>query len=264
MQNNEIKKNQPRKGGQIQEPSNTGSVKLFKSFASDRHKSLTWHRQSTVKVRAAALQESFYPTTDVSYNAVKQRMADLLGIVDRASILAYLGRPQTKKEQKITQIVRYQARGSIVNKDHTFRQILTAKKGYIETFGLGHCYSVDGEWFIHWNHMVQTVLPLTGEQLDSEKQSIENISLTKIRTEYNGCTESPKKGDIEKEREERENLNEREILKVKVFPELKILEAKPCEAPNKAFIQWPTGSPKIPPIAPEFYAEGKKRRGEAP
>lgn len=145
---------------------------------------LTWHKQQSVKNRACALQESFYPTTQVSYAAVKKRMASLLGIVDRASVLAYLGRPAYQKRQRLDQEVIYRRSGTIVNKTHTFIHRLPEKKGYIELFGLGYCYSVKDEWFIHWNHTTQETLPTQLHNESSiQKGSIENISLTKIQSQ---------------------------------------------------------------------------------
>jgi len=116
-----------------------------------------WHKQLTVRTRATVLQESFYPTADVPYSAVRQRMAALLGIVDDQSVLAYLGRPETVSRNNVGQIVRY-ASGATVNKRHTFIRLLPVKKGYIEVFGLGYVYVKNDEWWVHWNHDVQSEL----------------------------------------------------------------------------------------------------------
>jgi len=123
---------------------------------------VVWHRQLTVRTRATVLQESFYPTAHVPYNAVKQRMAALLGVVDDQSVLAYLGRPNTILRNDVKQTIRYYS-GATVNKDHTFIRRLPAKKGYIEVFGLGYVYVKDNEWWIHWNHNVQSELPVSDE-----------------------------------------------------------------------------------------------------
>ena len=123
---------------------------------------VVWHKQLTVRTRATVLQESFYPTADVPYNAVKQRMAALLGIVDDQSVLAYLGRPETVSRNNVGQIVRYES-GTTVNKRHTFIRLLPVKKSYIEVFGLGYVYVKDAEWWIHWNHSEQSVLPVSDE-----------------------------------------------------------------------------------------------------
>ena len=123
---------------------------------------VVWHRQQTVKTRATVLQESFYPTADVPYNAVRQRMAALLGIVDDQSVLAYLGRPETVSRNHVGQIVRYDS-GTTVNKRHTFIHLLHAKKGYIEVFGLGYVYVKNDEWWIHWNHNVQSMLSASNQ-----------------------------------------------------------------------------------------------------
>ena len=119
---------------------------------------LTLHKQQAVRNRVYALQESFYPTKDVRYEAVKQRMAVLLGILDRMSVLAYLGRPESEQKSVMDQTVRYLKSGATVPKRHYFKRKLGAKKGYIEVFAVGYVYSKNGEWFIHWNHTEQLTL----------------------------------------------------------------------------------------------------------
>jgi len=117
-----------------------------------------WHKQQAVKNRACALQESFFPTKDVLYFAVVNRMASLLGIVDRASVLAYLGRPAYETSTPMDQTVQYLGSGVVVRKRHNIRKRLAARKGYIEVFNLGYVYVYKSEWFIHWNHSEQTTL----------------------------------------------------------------------------------------------------------
>ncbi|MDI6905019.1 MAG: hypothetical protein QMD13_05980 [Candidatus Bathyarchaeia archaeon] len=108
-------------------------------------------------------------------------MATLLGLVDDQTVLAYLGRPEYIKEQKIDQTVRYIKSGTVVNKRHYFRHRLKAKKGYIERFEAGYVYVKDGEWLVHWNHEVQLTLP-ESEGLE-QRVSKEGFSLHKIRDE---------------------------------------------------------------------------------
>jgi len=190
---------------------------------------LTFHRQSTVRNRACALQESFYPTKDVPYNAVKVRMVTLLGIVDRMSVLAYLGRPKHIQQTQMEQTVRYLKSGATVPKRHYFKRKLAAKKGYIELFNLGYVYSVENEWRIHWNHTTQLTLPDLHECVnspappteiservevfdDSEKASKEDFSLSyntlkgnKYSTPNNPCEH----GIIDRMRRERYSIRER-------------------------------------------------------
>ena len=129
-------------------------IKVFNTEPKIRR--LVLRKQQTVRNRAYALQESFYPTKDVSYNAVKIRMATLLGIVDRTSILAYLGRPAHRTKQIMDQTVKYPQ--ATVQKTHRFYRKLSAKKGYIEIFGLGYVYLLNDEWRVHWNHTEQLTL----------------------------------------------------------------------------------------------------------
>lgn len=173
-----------------------------------------WHKQQTVKTRATVLQESFYPAAEVRYDAVRRRMATLLGIVDDQSILAYLGRPETVTRNRVSQMVRYRS-GAVVNKDHTFIQRLPAKKGYIEVFGLGYVYIENGEWWIHWNHNEQTTLPVSyqGEE-NGGKVSKEDISLPKIeKTESSREARAERLERIERrgKRRESESKGERDF-----------------------------------------------------
>jgi len=102
-------------------------------------------------------------------------MASLLGIVDRKSVLAYLGRPKCTSQGVMDQTVRYLKSGVTVPKRHYFTRKLAAKKGYIEVFGLGYVYQQDGEWFIRWNHTNQLTLQQS-EELEHQKVSIVDLS----------------------------------------------------------------------------------------
>lgn len=122
---------------------------------------ITWHRLQTVRTRVHVLREYFYPRADVLYSAVVQKMTTSMGLVDRTTHLAYLGRPKTTKEQKIDQTVRYLKAGTTIHKRHYFKQKLPARKGYIERFEVGYPYfDKDGSLWIHWNHARQLELPI--------------------------------------------------------------------------------------------------------
>lgn len=138
-------------------------------------KRLLLHKQQTVKNRACALQESFYPTVEVPYAAVKIRMVTLLGIVDRTSVLAYLGRPESVQDSFMDQTVTYHKTGTVVPKRHKFRRRLKAKRGYIDLFGLGYVHSDKNGWWIHWNHTEQLTL-----------QQVENGAVFTTESEYRG------------------------------------------------------------------------------
>lgn len=182
----------------------------IKPFTTEKKvKRLVWHKQSTVRTRATALQESFYPTVEVTYNAAKMRMATLLGIVDRATVLAYLGRPAYTKRDSYDHSVQYLKSGTVVNKHHTTRRKVLAKKGYIEVFGLGYCYVVEsGEWLIHWLHCEQLSLDVpTQRQSDGLEQNVskENISLSNNGVAHCTCAmESEHTEIVVGDREERE------------------------------------------------------------
>lgn len=156
-------------------------IEANKSFAEktfttkSKLKRLVLHKQRTVRNRVCALQESFYPTVEVPYAAVKMRMVSLLGIVDRISVLAYLGRPETVLESFMEQTVTYRKTGTVVPKSHKFKRKLKAKRGYIDLFGLGYVYSDENGWWIHWNHMEQLTL-----------QEVENGAVFTTESEYRG------------------------------------------------------------------------------
>jgi len=118
-------------------------------------------------------------------------------LCDRATILAYLGRPQVKKSHRIDQEVVYLRTGTRVPKTHTFRRRLSAKKGYLELFGLGILFINDeGKWYFKLHHTRQETLdqnygnvtikdeippspsPLPeNERVIEQKGSIDNFSL---------------------------------------------------------------------------------------
>jgi len=88
-------------------------------------------------------------------------MATLLGVCDKKSHIAYLGRPSYETVQKISHTKKYQNSGKTIPLTHTLRRKLPGKLGYIELFDLGSVYSVKGDWFIHWNHSTQLTLDPT-------------------------------------------------------------------------------------------------------
>jgi len=188
-----------------------------KSFTTKpKTRRLLLHKQQTVKNRACALQESFYPTPEVPYAAVEKRMALLLGIVDRTSVLAYLGRPATIREAHMDQTVTYQKTGTLVPKHHKFKRKLPGKLGYIDRFGLGVVYADSEGWWIHWNHTTQLTLPKNesngfstredcSKGTDASKEKI-SLSLNSVENEKNDLHQH----SIETDRREREPLGERE------------------------------------------------------
>lgn len=81
-----------------------------------------------------------------------------------ASVLAYLGRPAHRTEpHEVDHVKTWRKSGSKTRITHSFKVKLKAKKGYIETLGLGYVYIRKptlglGEWFVHWNHTEQLTL----------------------------------------------------------------------------------------------------------
>ena len=190
---------------------------------SRRIKTITWHKMKTVRIRSLVLQESFYPTADVSYAAVKTRMVTLLGIVDCKSVLAYLGRPKYEQKSMMNQTVTYLKSGTVVPKKHSFRRKIAAKRGYIDVFGLGYVYADKNDWWIHWNHkgLVNEVflrdsqtrddcVGVSPGDVDDEKVTMQNISPPNMEEDV------ALHDSIVKDREERDTLGEREICQKRI------------------------------------------------
>jgi len=141
-------------------------------------------------------------------------MMTLLGIVDRKSILAYLGRPAYRSRQVVDHTKKWDKTGNSTPITHTFYKKLQAKKGYLELFGLGYVYTENNEWFIHWNHEMQLSL---SESMNREvtngigKSSKQNISPPILATQHNtrNDAECERDGDIEREKRERVVKRER-------------------------------------------------------
>jgi len=179
---------------------NTEYASKHKSFSQQpfttapKTRRITWHKQQTVKTRCCALQESFYPDTDVPYAVVRRRMITLLGICDRASIVAYLGRPQYKTEQKISHTKKYKSSAKTIPIDHTLRRTISGKLGYIDTFDLGSVYSVKGHWFIYWNHTKQLTLPDSSPQNPPSPSSHSEGSHSERSKDDFSLSHKPRKG----------------------------------------------------------------------
>jgi hypothetical protein len=196
-------------------------VKTFaqgKTFTTEpKLRKITWHKLRTVRTRACALQESFYPTTDIPYNAAKTRLITLLGICDRMSILAYLGRPEHRTEQVMDHTKKYNNSGKTIPITHYFRRKLPAKKGYIELFNLGYVYEKDGEWWIHWNHDIPVVNEVfRRSQTESEEGGVSKVDFSLSYNTSKGNTKGTLSNQCELDssrvREKRESvLCEREI-----------------------------------------------------
>lgn len=182
-------------------------------------KTLTWHKLKTVRTRACALQESFYPTLEVPYAAVKKRMASLLGIVDRISVLSYLGRLEYRQKSTMEQTVTYRKSGTVVPKSHSFQRRIKGKKGYIELFDLGYLFIKNGEWFVHWNHkgLVNEVFFSRASQTRGEcvRVAMHDLSLTNmdVGDEAHTTLKNPCDVSIDDENRERDTLGEREVSK---------------------------------------------------
>lgn len=122
--------------------------------------------------------ESFFPDNDIPYEAVRTRMARLGIGVDKATVIAYLGRPKYDTVERMDQRVQYPRSGTTIPKIHTFKKTLPEKKGYIQLFDLGYCDTSKNGWFIHWNYEIQTSFNSSQSEWCSQNGSNDNFSLS--------------------------------------------------------------------------------------
>jgi len=94
------------------------------------------NRRNIIRERCEDLIMLQFPAREVSYQKLKMDMITKLGLCDRTTIIAYLGRPQTKVMHRVDQEVRYARSGTRVFKIHMFSETVKAKKGFLEIFGL--------------------------------------------------------------------------------------------------------------------------------
>lgn len=135
---------------------------------------------------------------------------------DKKTRLAYLGRPATRQVEHIDQTVRYQKTGTITFKDHTFTHRLSAKKGYLELFGLATLFvDKNGKAWFRLHHKKQTAvippkspLPSIDEGVGRSYPKKNSLQLSRLPSER---IEQPKTDRLYVEGEKRESiLTERE------------------------------------------------------
>jgi hypothetical protein len=119
------------------------------------------------------LVASFYPETKVSYDAMKMKLITTFGRCSRPTILAYLGRPETRQKETVSHLVQYSKSGTTTNKTHTFVHKLPKRRGYVELFGLASLHQDfrTGKVWFRLFHTEQTKIdspsPLTNPQHES-------------------------------------------------------------------------------------------------
>jgi len=120
---------------------------IFTNAPKIRRKS---HNKRSVRRTCEELVASFYPETEVSYEALRLKLITSFDRCDKKTVLAYLGRLETRQKETIEHTVNYLKSGVITNKQHTFIHKYPAKKGYLEVFGFAalHTDSKTGKlWF---------------------------------------------------------------------------------------------------------------------
>jgi len=92
------------------------------------------YRKRSVRKTCYELVASFYPETEVSYEAMKMKLTCKFERCSRPTILAYLGRPETRQTEKVRHTI--ESGTTTRTKDHTFLHVLPEKMGHVEKFGL--------------------------------------------------------------------------------------------------------------------------------
>jgi len=114
------------------------------------------HRRKleTVRERCEDLLELQWPIKEVGYDKLKMDMITKLGLCDRTTLGAYLGRPKHTNIRRVNQEVRYMRSGAIVPKEHTFKEKVAGKMGYLEVFGLAAMFMKNGKAYfqIHYEN----------------------------------------------------------------------------------------------------------------
>jgi len=94
------------------------------------------YRKRSIRKTCEELVNSFYPETEVSYEALRLKLIASFDRCSHPTILSYLGRLETRHKQTIDHTVNYLKSGKTTEKKHTFIHRYPAKKGYLEIFGL--------------------------------------------------------------------------------------------------------------------------------
>jgi len=151
----EAKERIVRKTIEVIERSLTPIGKTFTTPKIRRKK--TGHR--SVRRVAHELVDSWYPDTEVCYEAMELKLKTKFERFSRQTVLAYLGRLETRQVQRIDQQIRYRKSGTTTFKDHTFTRRLPRKKGYLELFGLATLFkNKKGEVLFRLHHQRQSTL----------------------------------------------------------------------------------------------------------
>jgi hypothetical protein len=116
------------------------------------------YKKRSVRRTCEKLVNSFYPETEVSYDALKYRLMTKFGRCSRQTILSYLGRPATRQKETVDHLVTYSKSGTITNKSHTFIHKLPRKKGYIEIFSYASLLEKGNKCYFRLFHTRQTDL----------------------------------------------------------------------------------------------------------
>ncbi len=112
------------------------------------------YKKRSVRKTCEELVNSFYPLTEVTYDAMRNRLISQFDRCSRQTILSYLGRPETRQIETIRHNIKTQ--NTERSKDHTFTHILPAKRGYVEVFGFAFLQQRGVQTFFKLYHTRQT------------------------------------------------------------------------------------------------------------
>jgi len=228
-------------------------------------------RLSVVRERCEDLIELQWPERVVSYDKLKMDMINKLGLCDRTTVTAYLGRAQRTVVRRVRQDVWYRRSGTTVPKEHIFKEKVPGRKGYLEIFGLAKMFTNETNGKVYFKifyensnrsyHFRECLSDVLSQECEGVSVSPKKISLSPIITSQgvhsNGDVEAAENNSVEiKKKEECLNARERNLVqrciqnciressenieKRELVPYLRVLlGAKPLsEEPDRARVQW--------------------------
>jgi len=158
---NENTQDSTQKQGEVLNPKRFSEEEkhLYQKVFSPKIKHKPYKKRSVLRT-CEALVARFYPEREVSYDALKMKLITDFNQCSRQTILAYLGRSETRQKETVDHLVQYSKSGTTTNKTHTFIHRLPAKMGYVETFGLATLFTnqPNGKVWFRLHHKRQTVL----------------------------------------------------------------------------------------------------------
>ena len=172
--------------------------RLFKKVFQPKIKRKPYKKRS-IRKTCEELVKSFYPETEVTYEAMKMKLISQFDRCSRPTVLSYLGRIETRQIETVYHDI--ETAGNKRTKNHTFTHRLPAKKGFVEIFGYATLLTdqINGKTWYKLHHTEQTKIdsPIPPrspphESFAQEESGSEVIEEFKAALEYAKRPESQK------------------------------------------------------------------------